>query len=822
MGNLVKVAGQLAILISLFVSAFVQAEQIMKFNIPAQNLSAALLQLSEESGVKIFFKAEITQKRMSKALAGEYTHTQALERLLENTNIKYRYVGTQSLTLFSDDKALTSPYVSELLALEPVMRVYGEAIDIDKPNDWNASHLTGEIWNGYHVFSASSATRTDTKLMELSQSIQVIPRELIEDQQAITVAESLRNVSGVVPRTSGITPNFEPTLIRGFSAMQMIDGFYQNLNTGDQDSLVNIQQIEVIKGANSTLYNGGGGAPTGGVINLLSKVPEPEAFYEFGLKAGNYAFVQPYVDVNQPINGSLLFRLTGEYSHSNSHIGVLETERYNLNPSLLFTNNKTTSLIIQGKYSKWGQPDYQGLPATGTVTGDFRVNPNLYIGPSEIADSTSEFGAVWGTFNHHFNNSWEITAKARYAHSEHDTITQGILGEGFGFAADKPLTAEDLASLGSPYVEHTWGLVNDELYQKSDEISFQVFTSAKFDLGQTRNTLLIGGDFSQFDEVAFLDFDSFPIGLTDLTHPVFLPYQYPGARQNKQFTNNTSYGGYVQWQSSVYERVHLLAGFRAGTVSSDYQNTTPGFEFSSDASNTRVLPNVGAVLDLSDEVAFFVNYSEGMRAQGGINFVSTPDPEMSDQLEFGFKFDLAEQLTGQLALFQINKKNIAVTDFNDPQQRAMTAGQQRSRGIESNISWQASDALKLLATYAYTDARFTDNLVVALGNHVPGVPGHAGRLWVNYAFQSNVLEGLNLGAGVYSQSSVYLENENLFKTNAFYSIDAALAYTRENYRVGVSIKNLTDAHEYQRLNYFGTRVTPTQGIQVFFTGAVRF
>jgi len=822
MGNLVKVAGQLAILLSLLVPAFVQAEQTMQFNIPAQNLSSALLQFSEESGVKIFFKAEITQKIMSKALVGEYTPTHALAQLLENTRIKYRYIDTQSLTLFVDNNALTSSYTSKLLALEPVMRVYGKAIDINKPSNWSASHLSGEIWNGYHVFSTSSATRTETPLMELAQSVQIIPRALLEDQQSVTVTESLRNVSGVVPRTPGITPNFEPTLVRGFSAMQMIDGFYQNLNTGDQESLVNIQQIEVIKGSNATLYSGGGGTPSGGVINLLSKLPEPEAFYEFGLKAGNYAFVQPYMDVNHPINDMLLFRFTGEYSHSSSHIEVLKTERYNLNPSLLFTNNKTTSLTIQGKYSKWGQQDYQGLPATGTVVDDFRVNPNLYIGPSDIADSASEFGAVWASFNHHFNDSWEITAKARYAHSEHDTITQGILGEDFGFAADKPLTPENLAILGYPESEHTWGLVNDELYQASDEVSFQLFSSAQFELGQTRNTVLIGGDFSQFGEVAFLDFDSLPLGLVDLMQPAFLPYQYPGARENRQFTTNITYGGYVQWQSSVYERVHLLAGFRAGTVSSDYQNTTVGFEFSSNASSTRVLPNVGAVLDLSEEIAFFVNYSEGMRAQSGNNFVSTPDPELSDQLEFGFKFDIAEQLTGQLAFFQINKKKIAVTDFSDPQQRAMTAGQQRSRGMDSNISWQASDALKLLATYAYTDARFTDNLIVAQRNHVPGVPEHAGRLWLNYAFQNSALDGLNFGVGVYAQSSVYLENENLFKTNAFYSVDTALTYTRENYRVGVSIKNLTDAHEYQRLNYFGTRVTPTQGVQVFFTGAVRF
>ncbi|NOQ13575.1 MAG: TonB-dependent siderophore receptor [Methyloprofundus sp.] len=796
-----------------------QAEQRIRFNIAAQNLSSALLQFSEQSGVKIFFTTQTTRAIKSKALMGLYTAEQALDTLLENSGIQYRFTATQSVTLsLQRSEIKTEP----LLALEPAMVVYGSVTDVNRPVDQVSAKASGQTWNGYHVFSASTATRVNTPMMELAQSIQVIPRALIDDQQALTVTESLRNISGVVPRTPGITPNFEPTLIRGFSAMQMIDGFYQNLNTGDQGSLVNIQQIEVIKGANATLYSGGGGSPSGGVINLLSKLPEKEAFYEFGLKGGNYQFVQPYVDINQPINESLLLRFTGEYSHSKSHVEVLQTERYNLNPSLTWTNNKSSSLTLQGKYSKWQQQDYQGLPATGTVAGDFTLDPRLYIGPADIGDSVSELGSVWGTFKHQFNDSWAMTAKARYAYSLHDTITQGIIGEGFDFSADKPLSAEDLALLGSPALKHTWGLSNNELYQQSDEMTFQLYSTVYFDFEASHHALIIGGDFSEHDEAGFIEFNALLIGLVDLTQPVFLPYEYPGTRENKQFTRNTTYGGYMQLQSTLYEHLHLLAGFRAGNVSSDYKNTTPGFEFSSDASTTRVLPNVGAVIDLGDEYAFFVNYNQGMRAQSGVNFVSTPKPELSDQLEFGLKFDIAEQLTGQLALYQINKKNMAITDFSDPQLRATTGGQQRSRGVESNISWQLSDGFKLLATYAFTDARFSDSLIVAKGNQVPGVPEHAGRLWLNYAFQEALLSGLSIGAGIYAQSSAYLENKNLFKSDAFYTMDATIAYARNNYKLGISVKNLSDVNYYQRLNYFATRTMPAQGTEVFFSGTVTF
>ncbi|WP_428354948.1 TonB-dependent siderophore receptor [Methyloprofundus sp.] len=796
-------------------SAPVRADQTTAFNIPAQPLASALLQFSEQSGIKIFFKAESTRSITSKSLIGQYTPQQALSKLLENTGIQYRFTESQSVALSPASSENRPP---EVISLEPAMVVYTDFADQNRPLGQIDLSRNNEARRSYSSFYSSTATRINTPLMQLPQSVQVITRALIDDQQAITISESLRNISGVVPRSLSITPNFEPTLIRGFSTMQMIDGFYQNLNTGDQESLVNVAQIEVIKGPNATLYSGGDGSPSGGVINLLSKLPEQEAFYTFGIKTGNYQFVQPYMDINQPLNENYLFRFTGEYTHNKNHIEVLDTQRYNINPSITWTNNDNTSFTLQGKYSNWQQQDYQGLPSTGTVAGDFTIKPELFIGPADIGESVSKLGSVWATFKHRFNPIWDMTAKARYAYSMHDTLSQGLVGEGFDFAADIPLNSEDLALLGYPDLPHTWGLSNTELFQQSDEMTFQLYSTAQFDFSASYNSVIIGADFSKHDEAGFIEFDQLPTQIVDLTNPSFFPDTYPGVRNNNQFTKNTTFGSYIQAQSTLYERLHLLAGFRVSTIISDFNNTTPGFEFSSNTSTTRVLPNIGVVITLTDEFGFFVNYSQGMRAQSGVNFVSTPKPELSDQVELGIKFDIARQLTGQLALYRINKQNIVVTDFTDPLFRSTTKGKQSSQGIETNLNWHATESLSFLATYAYTDAWFADDLIVSEGNHIPGVPEHAGRFWVNYAFQQKLLQGLSIGTGIYAQSSTYIENENLFKSDAFYTMDASLAYTRERYKLGISVKNLTDVDYYQRLNYFGSRVIPAQGTEVFSPG----
>lgn len=784
----------------LTVSTAAEAEGVgQSFDIPAGPLATVLNRLAEAGGLQLVYDTGITEGLSSQGLHGNYTQEAALRQLLQKSGLSYRIAENGTVLIEKPPLQLNSNQTPDTL---PPVKVSGTA-------EYDSAYLSH---TDYSLPNSSAATRTDTLIIETPMSIHVVPKAVTDDQQTITVEESLRNVSGVVPRISAITPNFEPTLIRGFSARQYIDGFTQYLNAGDQGSMVDIERIEVVKGANAVLYSGGNGSPVGGIVNLVSKLPKPEAFYEIGAKGGLYDFAQPFVDLNQPLNDNILLRFTGEYTTQKSNIDVLDTERFNLNPTMTFTDNDATTFTLQGKFSRWEQQDYQGLPAVGAVAGDFRIRPELFIGPQDIDKSNSEFYGVWGTLDHRLNDIWSLTAKARYSHSKFDTFAQNLVGKDFSFGADQPLMPPS-----------TWGLANTELAQEQEEKSVLTYATAKFDLGPAKNTVLLGADFSELDDDGFLDFKLLSLAdAVDLNDPVFrVPYSTPGARQNTQLTRNTTYGGYVQLQSTLYDRLHLLASVRRGNVTTDFVNTASGARFKSDAG--RFLPNVGALVDITDEFSLFANYSEGMRGQGGANYVSTPKPELSNQIEAGVKFDSAGQLTGQIAVFQIERENVRVTDFTDAQFRSVTKGQQRSHGIETDMAWQVTDSLSLLGNYAFTEAEFTDSLAgVPDGNDLPGVPKHSGRFWANYAFHDSVLEGWSVGTGIYAQSSVFLAKENLYKSDSFYTVDADIAYKSKGYKLGVSIKNLTDNDYFQRLNYFDTRVTPAQGTTVYFSGSVMF
>lgn len=764
-----------------------------RFDIPAQALSSALQTLAVQAGAQMFYAEQSAAGKKSPRLSGDYTTAEAVDKLLAGSGLVHSIASDGTVTV------KPSPQSEAITTLKP-MTVVGK--DSAEQDDGKS----------YRAVGSKSATKTDTPIMQTPQSIQVIKRSVIDDQQNITVSESLRNVSGVVANNPLFTPASEATRIRGFVAEQTIDGFTQYRNAGDRESTVNIERIEVLKGSNGVLYSGGSGSPVGGLVNIVSKLPKAEASRELGFKIGTNNYYQPYLDINQPLTKNILSRFTGEYTDAGSYLDVVKTQRYNLNPSLTFTNN-TTTFTVQGKVSHWEQPEYQGLPATGTITGRFPTARNTFVGNGGIPDSFSDFSGVWGTLDHKFNETWSLNLKARHAKSEFDEKVQSLAGADM-FIADRPFFA------------NTWALYNSELSQKQDELSFLGNLTAKFDVGPSKNTVLIGADHSDLEDKGFIDVDmgrtGFGAGTVDLSNPVFTAAYGPAGRGiDNMFVNNTTYGGYSQWQSTLYNRLHLLASVRAGHVGIEYKDDTRGT--TTYGEKTRFLPRAGGVFDLTDEFSLFVNYSEGMRGQPFVNFVGSPQPDESSTLEGGLKFNIAHQLSGQIAGYQIDRTNVAVTDNSDLLRRSKAAGQQRSRGIETDLTWQATDDLSILANYAHTDARFTDNLAgVPEGNRLAMVPEDAGRLWLNYRFPQALLQGLSIGGGVYVQGQAYLSDNNQFKADGYHTFDASVAYELKRFKLAATVKNLTDEYYYQPYGYFGGRVMPSEGTSAYVTASVKF
>ncbi len=788
------------------------AEAIIQYHIPAQSLNNALLKFAADSHLELIFSADWVRGVEANALIGAMSPEQALEVLLKNTGFSFRFLDAYTVILFKQTASQTeihdAPTVLEALTVVGRSTLLAEPEPLERHDFMSLPSAASH----YQVANISSATRTDTPIKQIPQSIQAINRSLIDDQQSLTVSEVLGNISSVVPRNSMYTPVVENTLVRGFRAEQLIDGFTQYYNPGDRESTVNIQQIEVLKGSNAVLYSGGSGAPVGGVINVISKLPQAEAFAEAGFKMGSYSFYQPYIDWNQPFGDSVLFRLTGEYTDSASSIDILETQRFNINPVLTITDNDSTRFTLQGKVSRWRQPDYQGLPATGTVSGDFRINPRTFIGPSDMADSRSDSDAVWASLDKTFNQTWSLNLKARYAQSSFDQKVQSLLGGGASFAqafaADLPLLSPS-----------TWGLLNAELYQQQQELNFLGNLLAKFNLGPTENQLLLGADHSDLHDDGFTDF-VIPSASVNLQQPHFeTAYQEPGPGKTQVSMSNVTYGGYVQWQSTVFERFHQLFALRLGGLDMTYADQAAAVTAQSRTETLRWLPRVGSVVDINDAVSVFACYSEGMRGQPFVKFASAPAPELSRQLEAGVKLDVNHWLSGQLAVYQIDRDHVAVNLGSG----FVAEGKQRSQGFELDLTWQPLENLDVLTSYGHTDAEFVEALPgIKAGNRLALAPQNAGRVWANYRLPSAVLPGLSMGFGVYLRDAAFLGDNNQFKAAGYHSFDAAIAYETSHYKLAASAKNLSNETYFQAYDYLDGRVAPSQGASVYVTLSVKY
>ncbi len=369
--------------------------------------------------------------------------------------------------------------------------------------------------DGYRALSAFSATKTATPIEQVPQSIQVVPKSVIADQNNVTVTEAIQNVSNVQGTNTlgiGTTGPNGLTNIRGFAAQQYLDGINVMYNAGDRDSLVNVERVEVLKGPNAILYGGGAGSPLGGAINVVSKLPTDKASAEAGLTFGTNNYVQPYFDINQPLSAdkTVLFRFTGAYTGTDSFVDVVHQNRYSLNPTLTLTNKEDTTLTIQGRVSRFEQQAYQGLPAVGTVAGSFRLNRDLYIGPSNIPKSYSEVKSVTATFDHRFDSIWSFNVKTRWADQSFDQKSQ---------------TTQTAAPDVGPT---TWSLLNIDLAQKQQEFTINPNFEARFRLGPTNNVWLTGADYSRVKDRGHMNVD-FGVPPVDLVNnPVFpTPYTDP-------------------------------------------------------------------------------------------------------------------------------------------------------------------------------------------------------------------------------------------------------------------------------------------------------
>ncbi len=653
--------------------------------------------------------------------------------------------------------------------------------------------------SGYRALTSISATKTDTPIERIPQAIAVVPRAVLDDQQPLGQMDALRNISAVTPMSANTFIGYAYK-VRGFPADRYVDGLPNYYDGGDNTSLRNTERIEVLKGPAGILYQGGIG-PVGGIINTVSKLPTENRFAEIGFTAGGYWLGNTWFDVNQPLvsGGTALFRMTGEFEKSGDFVDVIEHRRYALNPTLLLNNNDGTRLTIQGSFSSRSFQNYTGLPGAGTIDRSlFTIPPTLFPDRPDLGRSWTTYNGVTARLDHEFNTVWSMNATTRVSEMRLDQF-------GHFLGTDTPLFGSTFPFLSFHFPVDT------------REIASNANLVAKFAIGPTRNTVLFGADRDRVadkirDDLGFA-------GLVDFANPVFPAYTTPTV---SAFNSNNLYvnsGATAQWQSDIYERLHLLAGVRLANVYIHGTDTVAGSDFVTNA--WKALPRFGAVVDLVKGVSAFADYSQGYRGVPFFNGATAPKPEEAEQTEAGLKLALPSGFAGTFAWFTNTRRNV-MNVLPGSLFLATQVGEQRSEGFDADLTWQPFAGLSILASYAHVKAIVTQDQLFAPGTMLERVPRDSGRLWVNYKFQDGWLQNVAIGGGLYAASAQAVALDNIYFTPRYVTFDGKIAYETDHWSLGVTGKNLADRRYFVPFASGSGYIMPADGRNVLAFAKLRY
>lgn len=639
--------------------------------------------------------------------------------------------------------------------------------------------VTGEQ-DGYRVRNSSTGTKTDTALRDIPQSIQVVPRQVLEDQNVTRLEEAIRNVPGV---NTTFPPNFSNGsffAIRGFTTRDDSGNILRNglpdfLATRQLD-FSQIEQVEVLKGPSSVLF---GRANPGGTINLITKQPLRDPFYEATASVGNYSYYRGTVDLSGPLEDSkqVLYRVNAAYQNIGSFTDFKNSERLFVAPVISWAISDRTKLTLEGEYSSSENEVDLGLPAAGTVL----PNPNgrIPLTRSITEPSAKPFDVdlyrIGYTLEHKFSDSLSLRNAFRvssfYGTEDH------VFGTGF---------EPDNRTLNRSFTTRT---IDQSSY------NFAVDLVNKFSTGSIGHQVVFGVDLSRFETSRFRGVGR-SIASIDVFNPV---YGQPLGAASVSYDNGNStdaLGIYIQDQVTLVENLKLLLGVRFDTFNQTSKDFLENTE--TNVSGDAFSPRVGIVYQPVKPVSLYANYSSSFTPVTEIALDgSTFDPERGRQYEIGVKVDFSDRLSATLAFFDLTRSNVLVNDPNDPSFSIQT-GEQSSQGIELSIGGEILPGWNIFAGYAYTNAKVSEdtdpNLV---DNRLENAPENSFNFFTTYEIQQGDLKGLGIGLGFFFVGDRQGDLANTFTLPSYLRTDASIFYKKERLRAQVNFRNVFNVDYYE-------------------------
>ncbi|MDN5882233.1 MAG: TonB-dependent siderophore receptor, partial [Nitrosospira sp.] len=745
------------------------------YDISAGSLETALDQFAKRTGIALSFDSaevnEIVKRTTAQELKGSFAAQAGLNRLLAGSGLE------------------AAPQAGGYVIRKSTAAA--NRIPVLPPVNVAAPATTGPV-DGYLATQAFSATRTNTPLRDVPQSVTVVTQDQIRDQNMLGISDVVRYVPGVgVSQGEG---NRDAVIFRG------------NISTGDfyvdglRDDvqyirdLYNVQRVEVLKGSNGMIFGRGG---AGGVINRVTKEAGWTPINEVVVQYGSFSHKRIAIDIGRAINDVAAFRLNAMYEHSNSFRNGVELERGGVNPTFTIKPSAQTKIVLGGEYFTDNRVADRGIPSFGTTPGVIGsgspadTHRSTFFGDPNRSPVRIDVKALNSLVEHTFDNNVTVRNRTRYA--DYDKFYQNVFASGPATTGTVDIQAYNDATQRSNIFNQT-----DLLYTlNTGPIKHELMTGVEYGRQVTdnfRNNGYFNNNFTGLGRTSSVPFLN-PISMTPIT---FRPD--PTGITNSEGTATANNHGvvevaavYLQDQITLHPKLKAVLGLRYDSFDLKFRDNNDGQQFH--VTDNLLSPRVGLIYKPIEPVSIYGNYSLAYVPRAGDQLTSLRlsnaalQPERFTNLELGAKWDIRPDLALTTALYQLDRSNVIAPVPGDPTQTTLVDGQ-RARGAEVGLIGRITSQWSVMGGYAYTDAEITRAIRGAdAGAVVAQVPKHTVSAWNRYDF-SPMLGG---GLGVVHRSSMYASLDNTVLLPSYTRLDAALFVRLSKVlRVQANLENLTD------------------------------
>jgi len=633
--------------------------------------------------------------------------------------------------------------------------------------------------------------------LDLPQSIAVIDKAVLEQQQSTGLTDVLKNVNGVylMGNTGGTQ---EEIAGRGFaftSSNTFKNGVRYNNTT--MPEITALESVEIMKGSSAILF---GNVAAGGIINLVTKKPLFKNGGEVSMRTGSFDFYKPSIDVYGVLNQSktAAYRVNTVYERSHSFRDVVNAERFYINPSFALKLTPKLDVLVEGDYLRDNRTNDYGVGAIDYQLID--VPRSTFLGAKWSYNKTEQ-KSISSSITYHFSDRWEIRNVTAFQDYENDL-----------FGTTRPNASSQFIRSNGNWKRGIQRTAISEEYLIS-----QLDLTGRFSTGFLKHNLLIGVDADKYytKTIAYkgiTNYDS--INVFDLE-------KYKQRNDIPDLVINTTTvspvkraGAYIQDLISITKKIKLLAGVRVTYLESfsDVNTYATNTTTTSRLFDHAVTPRFGIVYQPLTTTSVFASYSNSFALNTGVDINGDAlAPSYINQYEAGVKNDLFKGfISTNLTVYQIVNSALAQMSLENGNTNANVkelAGEVTSKGLELDLSSRPVKGISFIAGYSYNDTRYTKSNTFIVGSKLRYNPSHTANASIYYAMnERSVLRGLNFGFGAFyvgdrvagRSTRVTVPNDafKLMTLPDYCLLDASIGYSRNRFSLRVKVSNLLDVLSY--------------------------